>query len=98
MALAVSSLKAVSAPANVQKELLTKVSALLESASNKVAELETLTKKAQEIHEAKARAVSFRDKVVPAMNALRVDIDALETLSPADLWPVPTYAEMLFKL
>jgi len=25
-------------------------------------------------------------------------VDALETVLPATLWPVPTYAEMLFKL
>jgi len=38
------------------------------------------------------------DKVIPAQTALRGDIDALEMLLPEKLWPVPTYAEMLFKL
>ena len=32
------------------------------------------------------------------MQALRADVDALEAIIPADLWPVPTYAELLFKL
>jgi glutamine synthetase len=44
------------------------------------------------------RAEAFRDKVFVAMSALRKDIDALEGLVSANLWPVPTYAEMLFKL
>jgi glutamine synthetase len=29
---------------------------------------------------------------------LRVDIDALEMLVPSDMWPVPTYTDLLFKL
>ncbi|RKX44997.1 MAG: glutamine synthetase type III [Verrucomicrobia bacterium] len=33
---------------------------------------------------------------IEAMNELRVAVDALEALVPADLWPMPTYAEMLF--
>jgi len=38
----------------------------------------------------------FRDKVVPAMQVLRESGDALEMLVPQDLWPLPTYREMLF--
>jgi glutamine synthetase len=93
----VNNLKSVSAPVSVQKELLMKVSVLLDSAANKTTDLEAAVKKAQSTHEAKAKAISFRDKVVPAMNDLRQDIDTLETMIPSSLWPVPTYAEMLFK-
>ena len=38
----------------------------------------------------------FRDNVIPAMNALRDTGDSLECIVPADLWPLPTYREMLF--
>jgi glutamine synthetase len=38
----------------------------------------------------------FRDKVIPAMVALRQAGDALECLVPQNLWPLPTYREMLF--
>ncbi len=37
-----------------------------------------------------------RDKVIPGMNALRESGDALEALVPQDMWPLPTYREMLF--
>jgi glutamine synthetase len=94
----VSVLKTSSAPVSVQKELLIKASSLLDSASNKVADLEELVKKTHHISDTPKRAAAFRDKVVPAMNDLRADIDALEGFVPAELWPVPTYAEMLFKL
>jgi glutamine synthetase len=38
----------------------------------------------------------FRDKVIPAMSALREVGDALENIVPQNLWPLPTYREMLF--
>jgi glutamine synthetase len=98
LAQTVAALKSVSAPVSAQKELLTRISAHLDSATNKLADLEEALKKAQSTGEAKAKAVAYRDKVVPAMNELRADIDTLETLVPANRWPVPSYAEMLFKL
>ena len=33
---------------------------------------------------------------IKAMNELRASVDALEAIVPADLWPMPSYAEMLF--
>jgi glutamine synthetase len=32
------------------------------------------------------------------MQALRSDIDAIEMLVPRDMWPIPTYVDLLFKL
>ena len=37
-----------------------------------------------------------RDAIIPAMNAVRVLGDKLETIVADDLWPLPTYREMLF--
>jgi glutamine synthetase len=45
---------------------------------------------------AEAHAKHFRDKVVPAMAALRDAGDRIEQLVPHELWPLPTYREMLF--
>jgi len=45
---------------------------------------------------AEAHAKHYRDKVVPAMAALRETGDKLEMLVPHDVWPLPTYREMLF--
>ncbi|MCX5662635.1 MAG: glutamine synthetase III [Planctomycetota bacterium] len=41
-------------------------------------------------------AKHFRDSVIPAMLAVRVVADQLEAIIPDDLWPLPTYREMLF--
>jgi glutamine synthetase len=43
-----------------------------------------------------AHAKYMRDTVVPAMTDLRRFGDRLETLTADDLWPLPTYREMLF--
>jgi glutamine synthetase len=43
-----------------------------------------------------AHAKHFRDKVVPAMAALRETGDRLEGLVARETWPLPTYREMLF--
>ncbi len=98
LAQTMAALKSVSGPVSVQKDLLTRISGLLDSASNKLTDLEGAIKKAQSTHEAKLKAVSYRDKVVPAMNELRSDIDQLEQILPSTQWPVPSYADMLFKL
>ena len=47
-------------------------------------------------HDAEKHAKYFRDKVIPAMAALREVGDSLEGIVPHDLWPFPTYREMLF--
>jgi len=38
----------------------------------------------------------MRDTVVPAMTALRESGDQIELLIPHEMWPLPTYREMLF--
>jgi glutamine synthetase len=45
---------------------------------------------------AEKHAKYMRDKVVPAMAKLRETGDELEVLTPHELWPLPTYGEMLF--
>ena len=98
LAVAIGALKSASGSAVVQKGLLATVSGLLEAASEKLAVLEGAIEKAHHVAEVGKRAEAFRDKVVVAMNELRKDIDVLEGVTPSEIWPVPTYAEMLFKL
>ena len=43
-----------------------------------------------------SHALHFRDKVIPLMARLRETGDALELNTPHELWPLPTYREMLF--
>ena len=44
-----------------------------------------------------ARAWDFmREHVFPELNNLRTAVDKLETIVSDELWPLPTYREMLF--
>jgi glutamine synthetase len=65
-----------------------------------VAELRAATKSLEAATEAQkgdaAKKVRYlRDTVVPAMQRVRDAADGLERLVPADLWPIPTYADLL---
>lgn len=84
--------------ATVQKNLLDRVSLLLESADKNLQVLESETLKANAIESAEQRSQAFRDKVFSTLGAVRKDIDALESVSPRDIWPVPSYSDLLFKL
>lgn len=46
-------------------------------------------------HDVQEHAEQVRDKVRPAMSELRKVADELETRIPRDVWPLPTYREML---
>ncbi len=94
----VARLKDASLSAPVQEDLLNKVSASLASVYKNRAKLEGAVARARKISDTVKQAVAYRDKVFSAIQALRVDIDELELLVPADLWPVPTYTDLLFKL
>lgn len=41
-------------------------------------------------------AFYYRDMVIPAMDALRGDVDLLETMTDTSVWPFPTYGKLLF--
>jgi glutamine synthetase len=43
-----------------------------------------------------SKAEHMRANIIPAMNEVRDVVDRLERLVPDDLWPVPTYRDMLF--
>ncbi|MFM8817349.1 MAG: glutamine synthetase III, partial [Phycisphaerales bacterium] len=78
--------------ADTQAELKSYVG-MVDELRASVRELETLAAKHHKDDVAEMRFL--RDQVVPAMNRVRAACDALERVTPADLWPMPTYAEML---
>ena len=43
-----------------------------------------------------AAAMYYHDTIVPGMNALRTEADALEAMTDKSYWPYPTYSDLLF--
>ncbi|MDR0788257.1 MAG: glutamine synthetase III [Gemmatimonadota bacterium] len=77
------------------RTLVEKVSALVNQFSSAVEELvEVNAQMGGEDFESKA--YHMRDAVTPAMNVVRSIADQLEKVIPDDLWPLPTYRDMLF--
>jgi glutamine synthetase len=66
----------------------------LRASAEHVASLEA---EIEPIEDAERRAMHCRDKLIPAMERARAASDALEAVIPADLWQLPTYAQMLFQ-
>ena len=50
------------------------------------------------IQDIREMAHAYHDAVVPAMDALRHPVDELELLVDKDLWPVPTYGDLMFEV
>jgi glutamine synthetase len=87
-----------SADVSVQSNLLGKVSSLLADASAALEQLEPLMERVDAIQDISEMAHVYHDAVVPAMAALRHPIDQLELLVDKDIWPVPTYGDLMFEV
>ncbi len=96
LAASVSAVKAVGIEPAAQFNTLNKVNTLIGRLSDAVETLEAAISASAANGEAHHKAAAYRDKVVPAMAEVRVVADTLETIVDADVWPLPTYAEMLF--
>ena len=96
VAQAIASLKAAGATVpNAQVALLKELTETIEELQTRTAALSDAVEEDVE-SDTLAHAKRARDVVIPAMNAVRAAGDALEGLVAADLWPLPTYQEMLF--
>jgi glutamine synthetase len=71
---------------------------LADSVDELIKKLAKLDKRNAELggEDVRSKALHVRDNVIPAMDAVRVVCDRLERMIPVDLWPLPTYQEMLF--
>ena len=98
VAQSVAAVKAVGADASVQEKSLAEISANLVALNEALAKLEAATNKAAAIEDPKAQAVAYRDEVFTAMADLRTPADALEMLVDKEVWPFPTYADLLFNV
>ena len=99
LAASVNEIQAACEDADVSYETdtLKETSALLAEAKKALAALKDARQKAASQECPKCSAHSYHDDVMPAMTALRAPVDKLETIVDKDIWPIPTYADMLFE-
>ncbi|MFN8057617.1 MAG: glutamine synthetase III [Vicinamibacterales bacterium] len=91
----VAAVKAAGADAKGTKKVLDGLTKTIERFTSRA---EALQKLLDGHHDGslEAHATEFRDKVIPAMAALRETGDELEVMVASDVWTLPSYREMLF--
>jgi glutamine synthetase len=90
--------KEIGAAADVTMKLLDKVNGYLRETSDALTKLQDEVDKAKVIKTNKEKAIAYRDKVKVAMAALRKPADELEKITDKDMWPFPTYEDLLFEV
>ena len=100
LAQSVSAVKAAAADVDVsvQTELLTETSALLSDAKVALAKLIDETDKAGAMEEGRDQAVYYRDVIKTAMDELRAPVDKLEMIVDKEMWPMPSYGDLIFEV
>jgi len=88
----------VTADCSYEESIIPEMSALLGDACRKVRSLDEALMGAKAVEGSQALANYYRDKVFSAMAELRITIDQLETMTPSDKWPVPSYGDLLFSV
>ncbi len=82
-----------------ESDLLKQVSSLTGAIYSGVKELEKAVDGVKDVQGGAGKvAMYYREVVFAAMNKLRASSDVLETLVPKDLWPFPTYSDLLFSV
>ena len=98
LASSVSAIEAAGADASVSRKLLVRLNDLIKEASDAREKLLEATLSAEKNPAGRTQALLFRDKVVPAMKALRKPVDEAEMIVDKQLWPVPSYADLMFEV
>lgn len=94
----VNAVKAAGADAAVQADLLKQVSKKLEAMQKALVKLEKAEAKGSAMTDAKEQAFYYKDTIMTVMAELRKPADELEMIVDKELWPLPTYGELMFEV
>ena len=94
----IGKVKAVAPDADLspQETILGKLNRGIKAIDDLLIELDETHHRVRAIPDQQECANENASKVVPLMNALRAEVDALEIVVSADHWPVPSYNDILF--
>ena len=81
-----------------EENIVTRLSELSKSIFEKIALFETTLAKVVSISDKLEQAKGFKDVILPAMEALRADVDAAKSITAAEYWPYPSYGDLLFSV
>ena len=93
-----NAIKAAGGDASVQTELLADVSTKLAAMQKELNKLVADEKEASAMEDVKAQAFFYKDTIKATMDELRKPADELEMIVDKDVWPIPTYGELMFEV
>jgi len=94
----VTTLKSLGVEASAQADTLKEMSELCASTKANINALQDAVNKAVACEDVKSCAALYRDTVFTAMATLRESVDAMEVICDSELWPIPSYGELLFSV
>lgn len=86
------------ADTSAQADILKETSSLLAETKNALKKLIEVTDKGSELEEGREQAVYYKDEVKSAMDALRAPVDKLEMIVDKEIWPMPSYGDLIFEV
>ncbi len=88
----------IDADISTQKEMLLESSDLLTDTKVAVAKLQDVVAKAKAMEEGEEKARYYMEEVTPVMAKLRTPVDKLEMIVDKDMWPMPSYGDLIFEV
>jgi glutamine synthetase len=98
VAATLSSLKTVASKSSTADKLLAELTSTIDSFGKNIEALEAASADHSHSNDVLKHAEYYRDVVFTTMAKLRVDGDKLETMVDASIWPLPSYADLLFRV
>jgi len=83
---------------DVQTQLLKESSDLLTDTRDALVKLIQRADEASSMKRGKEQAEFYLKEVVPVMNSLRAPVDRLEMIVNKEMWPMPSYGDLLFEV
>lgn len=94
----VNAVTTAGADATVQLGILKEVTDYLAETKKALEILKKVTEEASSMEEGEKQARYYHTDVVPAMEALRAPVDALEMIVDKEAWPMPSYGDLIFEV
>lgn len=100
LAASINAVKAACGDADLstQSGLLLQTSSLLAQSQKALEKLKQVTERASAMEEGREQAVCYHSEVHTAMEALRAPVDQLEMMVDKELWPMPSYGDLIFEV
>ncbi|MBR6390654.1 MAG: glutamine synthetase type III, partial [Lachnospiraceae bacterium] len=98
LARTVNEVKAAGVNAAAEDELLKKAIGYINDAQTAYNKLKEVSAHAVTVKDGRERAFYYKDVVKSAMDELRSPCDELEMIVDKSMWPIPTYAELMFEV